>query len=135
MSGLKINIEKCNVIRLGSFNDILCPDIPLTWPTDKILYLGITIPLTGQHNFYDVNLYPKVQEIEKLLKVWTLRNLTLYGKIVIMKTLVIPKLIYPLSILPNPPESFFLNLQKYLFNFLWKTKEMELKDALFTMII
>ena len=129
MSGLKINIEKCNVIRLGSFNDILCRDKPLTWPTDKILYLGITIPLTGQHNFYDVNLYPKVQEIEKLLKVWTLRNLTLYGKIVIMKTLVIPKLIYPLSILPNPPESFFVNLQKYLFNFLWNNKGDKIKRS------
>ena len=38
MSGLKIIVEKCNVIRLGSFNDTLCQDKPLSWPSDKVLF-------------------------------------------------------------------------------------------------
>ena len=129
MSGLKINIEKCSVIRLGSFNDILCPDIPLAWPTNSISYLGITIPLTGRQSFYEVNVFTKLKEIENVLKVWNLRNLTLYGKIVIIKTLVIPKLIYPLSLLPSPPDSFFSNLQKSLFDFLWNNKGDRIKRS------
>ena len=35
MSGLRINIEKCNMIRLGNCTVILCHDIPFNWPSDK----------------------------------------------------------------------------------------------------
>ena len=130
MSGLKINVEKCSVIRLGSFNDTLCQDKPLSWPSDKILYLGITIPLDGQNNFYELNLSPKLEEIKKILSVWALRNLTLYGKIVILKTLAIPKLIYSFSILPNAPEFFFSNLQRMFFEFLWNNKGDKIKRSI-----
>ena len=130
MSGLKINIEKCNAIRLGSFNGVLCPDIPLAWPAEKFLYLGINIPLNRQHSFYEMNFYPKLKEIEKILQIWSLRNLTFYGKITIIKTLIIPKLIYLFSILPNPPDSFFSEMQKRLFKFVWNNKGDRIKRSI-----
>ena len=34
MSGLKVNVEKCNVIRLGNFQMSLCQNIPFQWPAD-----------------------------------------------------------------------------------------------------
>ena len=92
--------------------------------------LGITIPLDGQTNFYELNLSPKLEEIQKILSVWALRNLTLYGKIVILKTLAIPKLIYSFSILPNAPEFFFSNLQRMFFEFLWNNKGDKIKRSI-----
>ena len=41
----------------------------------------------------------------------------------IIKSLVIPKLIYLLCILPDPPLSFFSELQRVLFKFVWSKKD------------
>ena len=54
------------MIRLGSSNDTLCQDVPLSWPSDNILYLGITIPLDGQNNVYELNLSLKLEETKQI---------------------------------------------------------------------
>ena len=111
ISGLKINIENCNIIRLGNFKEKLCRDIPFTWPSDYFMYLGVKIPITDTLNFNDLNFKPKLEDIKSTLNVWNCRTLTMYGKIVIIKTLIISKLTYLLSTIPNLPESFLTEVQ------------------------
>ena len=43
-------------------------------------------------------------DFEKCLLQWRHRKLTLMGKIVVIKSYALPKLIYPLTSLPNPPK-------------------------------
>ena len=131
MSGLRINIEKCNMIRLGNFSEILCHEIPFNWPSESFMYLGVNIPLNSDfHTFYDLNYKPRFEEIRNTLNIWSCRTLTLYGKIVIIKSLIISKLIYFLSIVPNPPMTFFAEVQQLLFRFLWNNKNDKIKRSL-----
>lgn len=44
----------------------------------------------------------KKEKINSIVRAWTKRNLTVYGKVAIIKRSIIPQLIFPLSVLPNP---------------------------------
>ena len=57
------------------------------------------------------NFYTAVTNIQRVLKIWKMRNLTLKGKIVIFKTLAIAKIVFQSLITPIPrhivDEKFF----------------------------
>ena len=50
---------------------------------------------------------------------WSARGLSLYGKVTIIKSLIIPKFIYIFSLLPTPKE-IIKALNQLLYKFLWK---------------
>ena len=129
LSGLKINYDKCYVKRVGPcrmFDTVFCEHLPLIWTSDTITYLGIKIP----HDINDVtcvNFAMKSHDVENCLKPWSARKLSIMGKVTIIRSLVMPKLTYCFSMLPNPSESFFNKVQKILFNFLWDGKPDRIK--------
>ena len=49
-------------------------------------------------------------------------KLSLIGKITVIKTFALPKLIYPLTVLENPPLDIINTIKKHLFDFLWDNK-------------
>ena len=51
--------------------------------------------------------------------IWSSRGLSLYGKVTIIKSLIIPKFVYVSSLLPTPKE-VIKQLKQLLFKFLWK---------------
>ena len=61
-----------------------------------------------------------------MLSTWQRRNLTLCGKINIVETLGISKLIYSASVLPVP-DHYFQEINKLIFNFIWGGKPPEIK--------
>ena len=67
-----------------------------------------------QKNFYD-----KISDIKKQIHLWSWRGLSLLGKVFIIKSLLLPKLIYVFSILP-PPSEFVALIQTIIYKFLWK---------------
>ena len=82
ISGLKINVDKTKVIKFGADREsrnILCPDLNLIW-TDKFTSLGIDYDIGKLENITELNIEPKIIEIEKLIRIWQSRNLTLVGK-------------------------------------------------------
>lgn len=58
---------------------------------------------------------------------WTKRDLTPIGKITIIKTLALPKLIHLFSALPDPPKQVLEELNKIFFKFIWGYKVEKLK--------
>ena len=58
--------------------------------------------------------YNTVRDIQQVLKIWKMRNLTLKGKIVSFDTIVIPKIVF---------QSFMTTAQKYIVNDLEKIKK------------
>ena len=90
VSGLKPNEAKCEIAGIGVLKRALAlcgmDCIDLTKKTIKIL---------GIHFSYNKNLETKenfiihARKMEKVLKLWRMRNLTLEGKITIFKTLAI----------------------------------------------
>ena len=60
------------------------------------------------------NLYPKLNDFTNCLKRWQHRKLTLMDKITVIKTFALPKLIYPFTVLLDPPKEVIQNItQKY----------------------
>ena len=57
------------------------------------------------------------------MSVWKKRNLTIFGKCMIINTLAISKLVYNASILQNPTAEFLKTVSKLIFNFLWKKRD------------
>ena len=57
-----------------------------------------------------------------MLSVWSTRNLTPYGKVVILKSLIFSKITHILLSLPKPTNQTFVDLQSLVDQFLWGKK-------------
>lgn len=128
-SGLQINYEKSTVFRLGSLktsNVEFAVNRNLKWSSESIMYLGMLIS-HNESEMLDFNFNTKLSEIKSSLKMWKGRNLTLVGKITLVKTFALSKLVYPFSVLASPPESFFKDLDQILFDFIWDGKPDKIK--------
>ena len=104
ISGLKLNNTKCNVLRAGSSklkHDIYIEQKDFQWSSDRAKALGI-IFTTDRSQALKLNLDPKIEEFKTCLKQWQHRKLTLLGKVTVIKTYALPKLIYPLSTMQTP---------------------------------
>ena len=87
---------------------------------------------TKKSNIFQVNLEPKIMNFENCLKQWHHRKLTLKGKITVIKNYALPKLIYVLSSLPNPPQQTIKRIEKLMYNFLWDGKPEKIKRDILT---
>ena len=68
------------------------------------------------------NVNERLRDIKKLANIWSSRGLSIYGKVTVIKSLILPKLIYISSLLPTP-NNIIKELNQLLFNFLWKGKD------------
>jgi hypothetical protein len=107
-------------------NQILCPDFTLNWSVSNFKLLGIDFSL-DLSSMPDLNFRKKIIDVSKILKSWQHRKLTLLGKVTVIKTLVLPKLIHLLTSLPNLKQSLFNDLNKLFFNFIWDGKPEKIK--------
>ena len=71
------------------------------------------------------NLKDKIQEISDLLGKWTFRNMTVYGRIQVVKSLALSKVTHLIQVIPNPSPSLILELQKIINNFAWKGSQQK----------
>ena len=97
----------------------------LSWPDTSIKYLGVNIPMS---KFNELSLFKEsfaniIHDMKLILNLWSVRGLTLLGKITVFKTLIISKLIHTASHLPMySPETFAKQLDKLMFQFIWGSK-------------
>ena len=89
-------------------------------------------------NITTLNIHRKMGEINKLIRIWHSRNLTPYGKVTIIKSLLMSKFTYMLLSLPSPKKELIDELNKTFSDFLWAGKppkfrkeimEAEIKDG------
>ena len=62
------------------------------------------------------------------LNMWQMRDLTLYGRTMLVKTLGISKIVYAASML-CVPETVIKTVQDRIFKFLWKNKKDKIKRS------
>ncbi|WAR29438.1 LIN1-like protein, partial [Mya arenaria] len=87
--------------------------------------LGIYFGL-NQRECASLNWDSKVDKCKEIVQGWSKRKLTFYGKIQIIKTLLIPKFTYALHALVVPNHVIKL-LNKIIFSFLWDNKNEKIK--------
>ena len=92
-----------------------------TWPSEPIKALGVFFTY-DQSLLYEKNFQDKLDNMNKLTNIWSSRGLSIYGKVTIIKSLLIPKLMYVSSLLP-PPSNIIKQVNHIIFTFLWKGKD------------
>ena len=70
--------------------------------------------------------YNIISNIQGVLNLWRMRNLTLEGRIVLFKTLAISKIIF-LALLTKIPHQVFKELEKIQKSFLWKDSTQKIR--------
>ena len=128
ISGLKINVEKTQIVWLGNRRGRglrYMRDKNFIWDPGTFRYLGIIFSVQVE-DIVRLNYVSKIEEIRKTLKIWQKRQLTPFGKITIIKTLGISKLTYLFSNIPDPSLGFLKELEKIFFDFLWSGKYSKL---------
>ncbi|XP_071501744.1 uncharacterized protein [Diadema antillarum] len=121
-SGCKLNISKSEAVWIGSTKGSL--DFPfsekgLKWTQNQFKTLGITFSL-NVNQLFNLNFLPKLESIKSVLNCWRARNLSLIGKICVVKTLLLPQLLYQFSVLCiKIPSKFFKSLNTILYKFIW----------------
>ena len=71
----------------------------------------------------------KLQKLKTILDIWNWRNLTLFGRCLIMKSLGISQLVHTISSLDVPRECLGA-ANSAIFKFIWKNKKDKMKRKL-----
>ena len=94
-------------------------DIPMTKGNLKIL--GIYVSAHVEASLIEDNWTNKIENILRIIKTWQLRNPTIYGKVILIKTLLLSQLSYLLQALAIP-EKTLTYINTIFYRFLWKRK-------------
>ena len=86
-SGLTINFTKTEGMWIGSSKNNKAKPFGIKWPSEPFYTYD-------QKLLLEKNFIENVDKIKKLLNVWSSRGLSIYGKVTIIKSLVIPKFVY-----------------------------------------
>ena len=124
-SGLRLNIDKTEIVPLGTLcltENVLPRNIKnITIKRTSFKTLGVWFSIDSS-NSVELNYTDRLKIVEKLLYMWSSRNLSWKGKITILKSLVIPKFLHLFSSIYTPVD-ILDKIDKLLFNFLWNKKK------------
>ena len=124
-SGLFLNAGKASAIWLGNKRNSpvkYMPHLQMECNPPKFKILGIWF--TNDLKECEVlNCSDKFSEIRALYKVWLKRQITPLGRVVVLKSLILSKIIKLWMLLPNPPDNLVNELQKTVFQFVWNRKQ------------
>jgi len=99
----------------------------LTWCTTTFRYLGIWFSYNANDMEYK-NFRHRLDKIRNLLKIWFQRDLSLRGKVTILRSLALSQLLFPMGLLDCPlwamSEAYDL-----FFKFLWSGKPDKIKRS------
>ena len=129
ISGLRLNVNKTIILKIGSLryaNIHHLKHLKFEWTSESAKTLGIVFS-NEKSKLLENNLMPKLNDFINCLKRWNHRKLTLMGKITVVKTFALPKLIYPLTVLDNPSEEIITTIKTSIFKFIWNSKPEKIK--------
>ena len=81
-------------------------------------------------NITKTNIFQKMGEVKKLIRVWQSRNLTPYGKITIIKSLLMSKFTHMVLSLPSPSSELFKELDLLFANYIWSGKPAKFRKEI-----
>ena len=122
-AGIELNLKKCEGLWIGAnkYRQDNCTLQGIRWPSHPIKYLGIYIG-------YDIdkcnnlNFDEKITAIDNVLNEASKRNLTLFGKVCIIKSLALSKIVYIATCL-SLPDKIIKQIDQRIFKFLWGKRD------------
>ena len=96
ISGLRLNLEKTKAMWLGKWSGKKNKPLQLKWVSSPTRILGIYFSYDEKGN-NEMNFNLKINKLQTNLDIWKSRDLTLFGKVMIIKALGVSSLIYSAS--------------------------------------
>ena len=125
-SGLKVNHDKTEILLLGNM-EVNSSELGVNEISKVIKILGVHF--TFNHSlFYKLNFESIEKSLRGLLKSWSWRGLTLLGKIQVIKSFAVPKILYRAVLISNKKE-FIKKIDTLLYSFVWKGKDKVKRTA------
>ena len=126
-SGLRLNVSKSLLVYIGPWK--IKPVLPFEIQTtcDTFNVLGIELG-NNDKLCNDKNILEKIKKLSHTLNMWSQRNLTIIGKILIAKSFGMSNLIYSLTCVPSK-DSDIQQAQKVINKFIWKGKPNKIKHS------
>ena len=124
VSGLVLNTKKTNSIWLGRERNSqirFMQHLDICWNPAKFKVLGIWFS-NDLAECIAMNYNDKHLEIKQMYKIWLKRQITPLGRVAILKSLILSKLIFLWILLPNPPDGLIKEIQSGIFEFVWASK-------------
>lgn len=129
VAGPKLNIEKCEKLLL---NDTKNRE-QNTYYQKNAKCLGVMVGKDKMIN-EEKNWTEKLEKMKNCLHVWKTRNLTLFGKITVIKMMALPKLSYSATN-TTIPDTTIKTINRILFDFLWNGRDRIKRHTLIGNII
>ena len=95
---------------------------------DSMKILGIRF-INNNKNIIKINLEPKTSQLEKEIAQWRRRNISPIGRITVIKSLLISKLVHIFTSLPNPSKEELKHLENILHKCIWASKRDPIKRS------
>ncbi len=124
-SGLKLNTEKSEAFWIGSDIDRKNKPCKIKWTKNYIKCLGVYCGPDSEGAIKQ-NYEEKIKKIKIMLNIWSQHNLSLKGKVAILKSIILPQILYIASSL-YLPEWAIKEIDELFLNFLWSQKKHHVK--------
>ena len=121
ISGLSLNLSKCEAMWIGRNkhrNDTFCG---FKWKS-KIKILGTYFSNDKNASSIEDNYRERIAKIKRLISTWEKRNLSIMGKIIVVKTFLISQLVYFMQAFIIP-DKVLTEINRILFRFVWKKRD------------
>jgi hypothetical protein len=115
ISGLKLNNNKTEYLGLGNNRLANC---------DPVTLLGVRVV---NEDMFKENLCPIYEKVEGTLRVWRQRNISMFGRIYIVRSLCISKMLHVLAVLPTLPDHYLKMFNTLFYDFIWKKGNEKIK--------
>ena len=117
-SGAKLNRNKSQAQFYGPWRETDVTGLPLTVTQTDLKILGVKFDRQGEGT---TNWPDLVGRVRQRLGYWGLRRLTMEGKVLIIKAVILPLLLSVSSVF-MPPKRVILDLERAIFYFVWGSK-------------
>ena len=132
-SGLRANFEKTQAVWIGARRGCgqeLNTTRLIKWNhSGNFKLLGMQYSLAKSDPYID-NFTHNIKKIKRLLSDWSLRNISLIGKVTVIKTLALPILVQTFTVLPDPPFHIIKVIQDIFLNSCGVVKSIKLNEIL-----
>ena len=124
-SGLKANVDKTEGMWIGEAKTCAYTPFGIKWPKTPIKILGIYFSHNSKaaDNF---NFITKLDKLTKQLRWWKSRDLTILGRVTIVKNIGLSKLNYVSNVL-HVPHDIMKQVNSLIYQFVWGTKSEKVK--------
>ena len=120
ISGLHINMKKSYAMSLGKKQMVGEEHFGIQF-VDTIKILGVHFSQYCSASENPANWESKIEKLEKIFGLWAKRDLSIKGKIIIVKTFGLSQFIYLMQSI-GLPDKIITKINRIFFSFIWKRK-------------